>query len=581
VDVRRYVLGVAACVWVAGAIAANVWAAWLRLGLHHGHGIARIAVGTAFAVTAVLLTNEPGQRGTARLCYALSLAWIADQAGLRDIGPLDPWSFVIGGWVSVLGCAILLRYPRDHLDRMEQAFVAAFALLAAGFQMSLLVTGAAPWDRLGPDELPQGLPHQESFESLVRAKGICLAVVFVLFLALLVRHWHALTRLDRLVVAPIIATTAAVGLLSAANAVSGATHAPWAHWLAEIRGYSVALLAFAFAWSALRLRLAVARVSGELSSLPAPVTGESVQDALRRCLGDDRLEVLFWVPESKLYVDVAGRAAVEQHESGRRTYFIPDRMGTPLARLIVDPALERHELLLSAAARVGGMALENARLGASLRTQLMAVRDARSRLLQSGMAQRRQLERDLHDGAQQRLLALGMRLSLIESSSSDPATIAAVQEARDQLHAASEELRDLAHGLYPAVLTQGGLVPAIEEVAARLPVVVEINSWAPRWSPDCEGVLFFVACEALTNAVKHAGTCRIVVEAFELEGDAVLVVADDGVGFAASESPGALRGLRDRLDGLGGTLVLTSAPGNGTRVEARVPHSAGWQDSPT
>jgi signal transduction histidine kinase len=198
------------------------------------------------------------------------------------------------------------------------------------------------------------------------------------------------------------------------------------------------------------------------------VSVERVRDALRHALSDPTLEVWYWVSDQGGYVDGDGRVRPLPDPSER---FVAESVSAdcePLSAVLADPALYRHRSLVDSAVAVSRLALENAQLQASLRSQLVAVREARGRLLHAGLEQRRRLERDLHDGAQQRLLALGMRLGAIENDSTDSRTATAIESARRELHQALEELRDLAHGLYPAVLTQAGLPAALEAVIERL-----------------------------------------------------------------------------------------------------------------
>jgi signal transduction histidine kinase len=206
------------------------------------------------------------------------------------------------------------------------------------------------------------------------------------------------------------------------------------------------------------------------------------------------------------------------------------------------------------------------------RTSGRAVRDAQLRLVQAGFRERRRLERDLHDGAQQRLLALGLRLGAITAGNGvDPVTSEAIEQARTELRQALYELRQLAHGIYPAELTQVGLAPAVETVAERLPVPVAVDIPARRWSAEVEVTAYFVICEALTNAAKHAQARVVQVRAEQTGGDLVVVVIDDGRGNDALNHPTALPHLRDRLGAVGGQLDITSRPGQGTCIQASLP----------
>ena len=222
----------------------------------------------------------------------------------------------------------------------------------------------------------------------------------------------------------------------------------------------------------------------------------------------------------------------------------------------------------------------DARLGAfaELVAQAVANVDARIRLTESRARivaaaddARRRIERDLHDGAQQQLVALALSLQLV-ARSTDPATAAALQGCIEDLHSALGALRELARGLHPAVLTERGVTAALQALAARSPVPVVLDSELDGRLPAAhEAALYFVAAEALTNAAKYADASAVAVT---LRGDdrwAEIAVADDGVGGARAEDGSGLRGLGDRVEALGGRLTLTSTRGHGTTVRARVP----------
>jgi signal transduction histidine kinase len=227
--------------------------------------------------------------------------------------------------------------------------------------------------------------------------------------------------------------------------------------------------------------------------------------------------------------------------------------------------------VVGAAVSAGALALENARLQAGIRAQLEQVRASRARIVEAGLAERRRLERDLHDGAQQRLLALTMQLGAVRAAVADNATRDLVDTARADLREAVAELRDLARGLHPAVLSQAGLGPALESVAERLPVPVRLEVPAERYPPTVETAAYFLACEAMTNAAKHADATQVRVTVRAAGNRLFVEVLDDGVGGAHPSHGGGLTGLHDRVAALGGSLVIDSPTGSGTRIAASIP----------
>jgi PAS domain S-box-containing protein len=207
------------------------------------------------------------------------------------------------------------------------------------------------------------------------------------------------------------------------------------------------------------------------------------------------------------------------------------------------------------------------------RRQEEELRASRARLVEAADAERRRLERNLHDGAQQRLVALSLSLRLAESRLRDqPEAAAVVAGLRAELLEALDELRELAHGLHPAVLTHHGLTPALEGIAARVPIPVDVDvSLAERLPEAAEVAAYYVVAESLTNVQKYAGAQSAAVAVSRADGVAHVEVRDDGVGGADAAGGSGLRGLADRVEALGGRLAVESPPGRGTRVVADIP----------
>jgi signal transduction histidine kinase len=228
--------------------------------------------------------------------------------------------------------------------------------------------------------------------------------------------------------------------------------------------------------------------------------------------------------------------------------------------------------LLDAVGAAAGLALENARLQAELRAQLTEVRASRARLVEAGDAERRRLERDLHDGAQQRLLGIRLALQLARGRLTDGG--AAVEEllveADAEVVGALAELRALARGIHPAILTEEGLASALGGLARRTPVPVQVSVCNERLPAAVEATAYFVAAEALANIVKHACASRASLEVARSNGRLAVQVTDNGHGGADAAGAG-LRGLRDRVEALDGRLQIDSPPGRGTRISAEIP----------
>ena len=332
----------------------------------------------------------------------------------------------------------------------------------------------------------------------------------------------------------------------------------------------ITALPFAFLLGLMRSSLSRA---GAVSALFDRLGGVSARDALAEALGDESLALAYWLPDSRRYVDARGRTvALPPADSGRAVTEI-ERDGAPVAAIVHDPALLDDRELLRTAGAAAALALENERLAAEVRARYDDLRAASARLVAAGDAARRRLERDLHDGAQQRLVSLSVTLNLARKHTEPGSrTATLLDSAMTELTAGLSELRELARGIHPAVLTERGLDPALESLAARAPLPVTISGeLEERLPPAVESAAYFVVMEALTNVAKYASATTAEVTVERVDGHVVIGVADDGVGGADPASGSGLSGLADRVAALGGRLVVESPPGGGTMVRAEMP----------
>ncbi len=334
-------------------------------------------------------------------------------------------------------------------------------------------------------------------------------------------------------------------------------------------------LSFAIVWGLLYSRLAAAHVADLVRDLDK-VPPERLREALARALDDPSLELAFWLPDRRAYADANGRPVALPVPGSRRAVTVLESDGEPIAALVHDASLCDDPRILDAAGAAARLALENARLQAELRAQLAQVQESRARIVAAGDDQRRRIERDIHDGAQQRLVALALELRAAQKrlgGDLGPELDEVLADAVDELQLAVGELRELARGVHPAILTEDGLGAALESLADRTPIPVRIVA-APeaRLPSEIEGAAYFVACEALANAVKHADATSVTISAASRNGTLVVEVVDDGVGGASMNGGGSgLRGLCDRVEAHGGRLRIESPPGEGTRVIGELP----------
>jgi signal transduction histidine kinase len=297
---------------------------------------------------------------------------------------------------------------------------------------------------------------------------------------------------------------------------------------------------------------------------------EAAGNVLAEAVGDPGLELFFWLPADGVHVDAAGRVADLPPDDGRaRT---PVRRGElQLATVVHARALAERPDLLDSVIGAAGLAIEIARLRVEVRRRLADVEESRARIVTAGYEERRRLERDLHDGTQQRLVSIGLALRHIQRVLPEPSPEAAELDATvAELNDAIEELRELARGVRPAGLDDG-LAAALRALAARSPLRIRVAATSERFTDPVETAAYFVASEALTNAAKHADPSDVVVSAERQNGRLVVRIHDDGVGGAVPSEGSGLAGMTDRVAALGGTVTVASPSGRGTVVTAELP----------
>jgi signal transduction histidine kinase len=340
-------------------------------------------------------------------------------------------------------------------------------------------------------------------------------------------------------------------------------------WDSVARWAAVAALPVTFLVGLLRERLQFASVGDLVRSLEQVGAG-AVEAALGRTLRDPMLRVAF--PTAGGWLDVSG-LPYETPDDGAQSV-TPLGGDPPVAVLIHDPALLDDRELLAAAGAAARLALDNARLHAEVRAQLAEVRASRQRIAAAADSERQRLERDLHDGTQQRLLGVGLALGALRGRLGSVTERALVAELEQELRAAIRELRDLAQGIRPAVLTDQGLGPALAGLARRAAVQVSLDVRLPnRLVPIIEATVYYFVSEALQNVVKHTHVTTARVRVIYEAGLVAVDVVDDGPGGASPRTGTGLRGLADRIDALGGRFEIESPPGGGTLLRAELPCS--------
>jgi signal transduction histidine kinase len=297
---------------------------------------------------------------------------------------------------------------------------------------------------------------------------------------------------------------------------------------------------------------------------------EEIGVVLAEALGDPLAELYFWLPETEAYADSSSEVVELPADARARREILRDDART--AMLLHDPALLERRDLLDGVVSAAALSIEMGRLRVEVRIQLAEVEASRTRIVEAGYEERRRLERDLHDGAQQRLVSLGVQLRRLQLALPRGAELLspALDQAVGEVGAAIGDLRQIAAGVRPARLDDG-LAAALRDLARTSPVPVDVDVPSYRVPASVEAAAYFVACEAITNAVKHASPSKVAVRTYRDNGTLRVSVSDDGVGGAVVRRGSGLAGLRDRVAAHGGTLEVVSPRGGGTRIEVAIP----------
>ena len=565
-------------------------------------GLVGVLLG-AFTAYAILTSDHVDKRGV-ETTLALTIGWGFIGAGLvawwrrpeNNFGPLMtatgflffvselgasnlPWVLALSGLFGnlFLGVVVhmLLAMPSGRLQSgFERAFVGFTYFFTAIPSRSYLffldpVCEGCPGNPVALTNDPE-LAHNID----LAINWIALAL-FGLVVFLLLRHWRAAGAAERRTSGPVILTGCGVLLfleIALMGQIAGNPDIAEASYYAT----QIAILPLPFVFLAALLRGRLAR-AGAVGAFVAqlrrtPGRGE-MGTALAEVLGDPTLELAYWLPEEGRYVDAAG-AAVALPTEGARSYTTIDLDGRPVAAIVHDSVLAEDPQHLEAVGAAAALALDRERLDAELRARLVELKASRARIVEAGLTARRRIERDLHDGAQQRLVSLALEMRAARSRiRTDPEEAeSGLDAAATELDMALAELRELARGIHPAVLSDRGLPAALTALAGRAPFPVTVESDIDERLPEApEAAAYFVAAEALTNAVRHAEADTASIRLSRDDGRLLIEISDDGRGGVDPEGGSGLRGLADRVAALDGVLVVESPAGEGTTLRATIP----------
>ncbi len=460
--------------------------------------MASVAAGWAFLFAGLAAWSRRSRNALGPLMIATGFALLARQFRYSH----DPLAFTVflalGEVCYALIAHVALAYPSGRVtDRLERAFLAVAYATALVFPLAILLfyDGSEKlryFDPLPRDSLLVVHGDADVVDVLQDAYAILaygvLASVLILLIA---RRWLHATPRARRVLTPLLLAAAVAALRAVFDSIISFSSRPPAVVFDNLFWWQIAAviaLPIVMLVGLLRARLAHATVADLVLSL-GRTPPEGIRDELARALGDPSLEVLFWRPERDAYTDAAGQPATLPADGPERAVTRLEHDGEPVAALVHDPALRDEPELVEAAGAAASLALENARLHDEVQAQLEQVTESRARLAAAADEERRRVERDLHDGAQQRLVALALELRSAQHQlgpDAEPAFRHVLASAADELQVAVDELRELARGIHPPILTEGGLAAALESLGSRATLPVTIDAADDRFSPAVE-----------------------------------------------------------------------------------------------
>jgi signal transduction histidine kinase len=539
-----------------------------------------VAIMTAYIGTGLFAWSRRPHNRTGALMTAVGLTYFLCVLTASDQEVVFTIGLVLANLFLVTALHMVLAFPTGRLATRGLRRVVASAYAAAiVFQLGWLVVSPDPCPECSgdvPDNVIAIWDSPTASDVVMIAASAVATALLAASATVLVRRWRAATRPARRTLGPVLFTgLALVAALSALVTVQTIDESGTVADVATIPAlFAFAALPYAFLAGLLRNRWSRAGAVSELVERLGLERG-SLTETLRDAVGDPTLRLAYWLPQAERFVDGFGHAmALPAEDDPHRAATLVERDGERIGALVHDRSLCEEPELVSAVAAAAALAMANERLEAELRARLEELSESRAKLVEASLAERRRLERDLHDGAQQRLVALSLQVHVARAKlTSDPEAAGAILDrARDELRLALEELRELARGIHPAVLTDRGLGAAIAGLAARFPMPVQILTTPLARLPEpVEAAAYFVVSESLANAMKYSGATHATVRVARQNGLAVVEVHDDGCGGATLEAGSGLRGLADRLAGLDGRLEVVSPPGQGTTIRAKIP----------
>jgi len=567
------------------AVASLVWALggeWVSIhaGIAENHFLDALAGLSFFVAGIVALDRRQGNR-IGPLMLASGASWFCGNwENLR----WPVWGaplLVFGSATAAFVAHVALGYSNGRLaTRYERVTVAATYVGTAGAMLGFVLTDDprvagcvrdCPWAPV----IWSSQSAADAFEWVDEHGAYVLVPMFVIALWL---RWRRSTPAQRRYLTPLWVAAGILAGVYLISAIVPASPHGFLRLLSDFQALLEICVPAVFLAGLLSARLAQSAVGSLVVDLQAPRPTGELRALIAAALGDPSVDIVYAVDDGGWIQADGSPALLPTDESGpsARQVTVIEREQRRLAALIHDPAVDPG--LVRAVAAAAGMAVENERLHAQVRAQLDEVRASRSRIVQAGDDERRRVERDLHDGAQQRLvtLSLAMHAARRQLTAGHPDAVAdTLALASDELRLAIDELRELARGLHPVILTDEGLGPALQSLADRAAVPVSVDRVPEhRFPPTIESTVYFVVSEALANIGKYADASDASIHVTHDAAALIVEVRDNGCGGADPARGSGLRGLSDRVAAVNGRMTVVSPVGAGTTVRVVLPGSA-------
>jgi signal transduction histidine kinase len=520
----------------------------------------------------------------ARMMVAFTVLWIPVTFFyvIEDIGWLWPLLYGVHLWWAAIPTLLPLVYPRGRLSSLADRWLVGIVIgISLAFFLGAVLLLTEPPDPRLCDCAPN--PYQIAeipglftiIDNGYRIVGALIALVIAgRLLVGWVRGSIPARAVAFLMPVALVAWTASL----AALVVTYAVDTPADRVLLTVSLVAVASIPVSFVAGVAHTRNMRSRVADLMRITREGADRGLWAESLARTLRDASVRVYWWDEERGRYADAAGTPVDASESDLRRSQsYLPvaSPLGAPIALIRHDKVLTDNMRLLDGVSSALRLSVDNGRLRSEIERTLEQVRQSRQRIVEAGVEARRRIERDLHDGAQQHLVSLGMRLRLAANVARDTDEVALATELEgtiQMLNMALRELRELAHGIHPSLLSSGGLALAVPEVAGRCPIPVEVDVQAEGRLPELiESTAYFALAEALANVAKHSGATRAWVRAHVVGEELELLVRDNGRGGASLDGGTGMLGIADRVDAVGGSTELESPPGAGTTLTIRIP----------